>query len=119
MNPARGDCIWFHTTPKERLERILREGLHVNSPPTWQAAPEPWIYLSTRPWRCGEHEQVVLEVNLAGFSEDEARSEVGWPFVDGPGTESWESRWQLRVTRDIPPERIRVAAGSNLNERRA
>ncbi len=108
VNPARGDCLWYHTTPAERVEAILRDGLRVNSPPVWQAAPEPWIYLSTMPWLCGEHEQVVLEVDLAGFSRDEARSDVGWPFVDGPGSESWERRWQLRVFRDVEAGRVRV-----------
>ncbi len=104
LNHVRGDCVWFHTTPAGRVRSILAEGLRPGSPPTWQSAPEPWIYLSTTPWNDDTEGQVVLAVDLSGFGTDE----VGWPFVDGPGSESWEQRWQLRVMRPIDPERIRV-----------
>jgi hypothetical protein len=102
VNHLRGDCIWFHTTPTERLDSILRDGLKCNSPPAWQSRPEPWIYVSTKPWQCGEHEQVVLAVDLSDVPWDKA----GWPFVDYGG-EEWENRWQLRVFVDIPPGKIR------------
>lgn len=100
INHKTNDCIWYHTTTKDRLDSILSDGLKINSQPHWQSKPEPWIYLSPQPWSGGD---VVLEVDLSGFSEDENRSEVGWAFID-----NWEDRWQLRVFVDIPPDRIKM-----------
>lgn len=100
VNHKRNDCIFFHTTTKDRLDSIFGEGLKINSIPSWQSRAEPWVYLSTVPWDGGE---VILNVNLSDFSIDEARSDVGWAFVDD---DKWEERWQLRVFKNIPPDRI-------------
>lgn len=102
FNHTENSCIWFHTTTKDRLYSILSNGLKINSEPTWQSAPEPWIYLSTVPWTVSNG--IILEVDLSGFSGDDSRSEVGWAFVD-----DWDSRWQLRVYKDIPSDRIKIS----------
>jgi len=39
INHKTGTCIWYHSTPVERVKNILREGLKINSKPTWQANP--------------------------------------------------------------------------------
>lgn len=191
VNPARGDTIWYHTTTPDRLGSILRDGLRCGSPPTCHAAPEPWIYVATRPWVPGleavaEVETVPgatadglgtaaaqaemetgaeAEAETAGLRAEAAAEAVaetgaatkagagwaeavgpppkpsppkpspavdrlpvafaaltavvlevdlrdvperlaGWPFVDGPESESWARRWQLRVMCDVPPERL-------------
>ncbi len=107
INHTRGDAIWFHTTLPNRLESILENGLKISSDPNWQIAPEPWIYLSTVPWHLIERDHVIFEIDLSGFSENEAKSECGWAFADPDDEKEWKDRWQLRVFRDIPPERIR------------
>lgn len=102
INHKRGDCVWFHTTPLSRWGSIERAGLKINSPPTWQTSPEPWIYVSTEPFSPGEN-NMVLEVDLSWLSTEDC----GWPFLDGRDDPDWDNRWQLRVFRDIPPEYIR------------
>lgn len=104
LNHVTDSYIWFHTTPKDRLESVLREGLKINSPPTCQAAPEPWIYVSTEPFWM--ENSVVLEVDL----EDVRHVDAGWPFMSGPekDPEEWKIRWQLRVLVHIPPDRLKL-----------
>lgn len=99
INHKTGTCIWYHSAPVERVKNILREGLKINSKPTWQANPEPWIYVSTEPWNSDSN--VVFEVDLSFLNTDEA----GWPF--GQDEEPLENRWQLRVFKDIPSSFIK------------
>lgn len=88
INPKRDDCIWYHSTPNERVESILKNGLKINSKPTWQSKPEPWIYVSTTPFDESDG-TTTFEVDLSELPWDMA----GWPF---------DSDWQLRVFCDIP-----------------
>ena len=100
INHKNGTCVWYHSTPKERVGSILQEGLRINSPPTWQSGPEPWIYMSTIPWNAENN--TVLEVDLSFLNTYEA----GWPF--GQDEEPLENRWQLRVLIDIPKRYINL-----------
>ncbi len=102
INHESGTCVWYHTTPNDRVGSILRDGLKVNSKPTWQDKPEPWIYVSTLPWG-NEDNVTILEVDLSVIETTDA----GWPFVD-EGTPEWEERWQLRVFKDIPPDKVKL-----------
>lgn len=102
VNHKRGDCIWFHTTTLDRWGSIEKLGLKINSAPTWQSAPEPWIYVSTEPFSPDDG-NIVLEVDLSWLPVEDC----GWPFLDGKDDPEWDNRWQLRVFRDIPPEYIK------------
>ena len=99
INHLDDSTIWYHSTPKDRLESILEHGLKINSPPTYQSRPEPWIYLSPAPWEMGE--LVILQVNL----DEVAESDAGWAFTS-PEDDNWDDRWQLRVMVDIPTSKI-------------
>lgn len=90
INPKRNNCIWYHSTPRERVKSILKSGLKINSEPTWQSKPEPWIYVSTIPF-FELPDYVTFEVDLSKL----AWEKCGWAF-DG-----YE---QLRVFEDIPVE---------------
>ncbi|MDD5065024.1 MAG: hypothetical protein PHQ35_09755 [Phycisphaerae bacterium] len=100
INHKTGSFIWYHSTPKERLDNIRKEGLKINSEPSWQGEPEPWIYVSTIPWNAENN--VVLEVDLSFLNT----YECGWPFVDKDTP--LEDLWQLRVFKDIPLKYIEV-----------
>jgi hypothetical protein len=111
INYKNNSCIWYHTTPLERVETILREGLKINSEPTWQSSSEPWIYLSVEPWLPESKEPyTVLEVDLSFLHTNDC----GWPFVDPTNDAEWDGRWQLRVFKDIPPEYIKVMSMKSL-----
>jgi hypothetical protein len=100
VNPNDESFIWYHTTHKDRLERVLEEGLIRNSEPVWQSGPEPWIYLSTVPW---EYEGgVILEIDLSRFKFEY----VGWAFANENSPK--EEKWQLRCFVHIPPEVIKI-----------
>jgi hypothetical protein len=100
INHETENCIWYHTTYVSRLQFILNEGLRINSLPSWQFAPEPWIYVSTIPWHVKDG--IILEVNLSFLNIDEC----GWPFVDAD-----EPKWQLRVFKDIPASCVKKWRG--------
>ena len=102
INHKNNSCIWYHTTPNDRVEKILREGLRINSDPGWQEEPEPWIYVSTEPFMLSP-ETTTFEVDLSFLGG----LECGWPFTE-PGAPDWEDRWQLRVFKDIPAKYLKV-----------
>ena len=96
INPETNNTIWYHSTPKERLDSILKEGLRINSIPTFETGgPYPWIYVSTVPFDPDNQKLVLLQIDLRDIPEERA----GWPFED---------RWQLRVFMDIPAKYINV-----------
>ena len=103
INHVRGDCVWYHSTPIERVEKILKEGLRINSLPSWYSSPMPWIYVSIRPNDYKQEGYATIETDLSFLNP----KECGWPFVE-PGMPEWEERWQLRVFRDIPAEKLRL-----------
>ena len=105
INHKTGKCIWYHTTPNRNVSKILKEGLKINSTPEYQNAPEPWIYVSTVPWSGGEG-KTIFEVDLSDISVLEA----GWPF--GQDEDPIEKRWQLRVMKNIPPDKISLYQAS-------
>ncbi len=100
-NHKNNSYIWYHTTPQDRLDSILEHGLKINSLPTCQSSPEPWIYVSTEGFWM--EDSVTFEVDLEHIEHED----VGWPFIDLEGP-SWESRWQLRVLVDVPPDKLKV-----------
>ena len=108
VNHKNGKCIWYHTTTPDRVDAIKKQGLKINSLPTWQSSKEPWIYLSTEPWStdsCGDY--VILEVNLDWLPVENC----GWAFADPDNKEEWANRWQLRVFVDIPADKICIKRG--------
>lgn len=108
LNHKNDSYIWYHTTPQERVDSILKDGLKINSPPTYQGGPEPWIYVSTEPFWM--ENGVTLKVDL----EDVKHKDAGWPFQSGPeeDPEEWEARWQLRVFVDVPTEKLKIDGSS-------
>ena len=100
-NHKNDSYIWYHTTPRERVSSILENGLKINSSPTCQFSPEPWIYVSTEGFWM--ENGVTFEVDLENVEYEDA----GWPFIDLEG-QSWDGRWQLRVLVDIPPDKLKV-----------
>lgn len=100
INHETNNCIWYHTTNKDRLESILTNGLKINSPPVWQGSPEPWIYLSTTPWNTINH--IVLEIDLSFLDKEDC----GWAFADNDSP--IEQRWQLRVFNNIDQKYIKI-----------
>lgn len=105
MNTGIYNClyknyIWYHCTPPERVNSILKEGLKINSMPTYQDCPEPWIYVSSKPFFLN---LVVLTIDLSYLPWDKA----GWPF--GEEEKPIEERIQLRILEDIPVKYINIA----------
>ena len=94
INPKSGNCIWYHSTPKERVDLILKEGLKINSEPTYQFSKEHWIYIATIPFNTNPG-FITFEVDCSDIDEEKA----GWPF---------SSDWQLRVFEDIPPDKLKL-----------
>ena len=94
INPENNSTIWYHSTPNDRVESILKNGLLINSKPEYQSKPEPWIYVSTVIFT-NEKGFTTFEVNLDEIDEDD----VGWPFEDN---------WQLRVFVNIPANKLKI-----------
>jgi len=109
LNHRTDSFVWYHTTPVERLNSILENGLKINSPPTCQGSAEPWIYVSTEPFWIKDG--IVLEVDLEEMKHDDA----GWPFMSGPeeDPEEWATRWQLRVFVNVPPKKLTIYSSCN------
>lgn len=90
--------VCYHSTAPDRVERILRDGLRPNSPPTWFSRPAPYVMLSRKPWLDLNGETtVVLEVSdpsiLTRYFEKPFDPEgLRWPY-------------------EIKPEYIKVVAG--------
>jgi len=56
--------ICYHTTTKDRVKSIMKNGLLPNSPPTWFSSPTPYVMLSDTPWwDLNGKESVVIEVS--------------------------------------------------------
>lgn len=76
---------WFHTTTKERADRILSEGLKVNQPATYSTGSLDYmkdvygmipIFLSKRNIHYdGDTSSVILEVNIEGL-EDKLAADI-------------------------------------------
>jgi hypothetical protein len=66
-NHENNSCIWYHSTLKGLASKILREGLMINSIPTFQSSSEPRIYVSTHPFTC-DKDFVTFKVDLSKFS---------------------------------------------------
>ena len=90
VNPVSGNYMWYHSTPIERADSIRKNGLKINSEPTWQSKPEPWIYVSVVPF-FELPDYVTFEVDLSKLPWDKC----GWAF---------DGEEQLRVFEDIPTE---------------
>jgi hypothetical protein len=100
INHKTGNTIWYHTTTKDRVPSILKTGLKINSKPTWQINPEPWIYVSTIPWNCTGN--ATFEVDLSFLDINDC----GWAFADADSPPN--EKWQLRVFKDIPVKYIKI-----------
>ena len=94
INNENNSTIWYHSTPNNRVESILKNGLLINSEPTYQSHPEPWIYISTVIFT-KESGFTTFEVNLDEVEEKDA----GWPFEDN---------WQLRIFVNIPANKLKI-----------
>jgi len=77
----------YHTTIKERLKSISKNGLKPNSKPIWFMLPVPYIMLSLRPWRYlnGEN-SIVLGISDPAIRESCFVDPEGlrWPFIIKP-----------------------------------
>lgn len=102
INHENGNCIWYHTTPNDRVDIIFKKGLKINSEPSWQSYPEPWIYISTIPWIDDNENATVFKVDLSFINKDDC----GWAFADNDSPK--EELWQLRVFRDIPSKYLEI-----------
>ena len=109
INHKNNTTIWYHTTPTNNVESILKYGLKINSKPTFQKHSEPWIYLSTVPFLdFGVINDITLfEVDCRDIEEENA----GWPFADDNTPLS--DLWQLRVFVDIAPKYLKIKEIAN------
>lgn len=77
----------YHTTTKDRVESILKNGLLPNSKPTWFTEPTPYVMLSKEPWLdLNGEDSVVLKVTdpaikLEYFDDPEG---LRWPYKIEP-----------------------------------
>ncbi len=55
--------ICYHTTTRDRLASILKQGLLPNSEPAWFSSPAPYVMLSLNPWPSLNDDSVVLLVD--------------------------------------------------------
>lgn len=101
INHKNNNCIWYHTTTNDKVDSIIKNGLKINSSPTWQNKPEPWIYLSVVPWKEGK-DITIFEVDLSFLDTNEC----GWAFADEDTP--LEELWQLRVFKNIPSNKIKI-----------
>jgi len=94
--------ICYHTTTRDRLASIMRDGLLPNSEPTWFCTPAPYVMLGPQPWPGLNGEQsVVLEIDDPAIPDDAfADPETGLCHHDG----LW---WPHRIA----PEHIRALDG--------
>jgi hypothetical protein len=102
-NHENNSCIWYHSTLKGLASKILREGLMINSIPTFQSSSEPRIYVSTHPFTC-DKDFVTFKVDLSKFDVKYAK----WPFHEGD--KPIEKRWQLCIYHNIPPELLTLSS---------
>ena len=73
----------YHTTKKDRVENILREGLKPLSNPSYFSSPAPYIMLSDKPWHdLHGAESVVLAINDPQISPEYFDNPEGlrWPY---------------------------------------
>lgn len=110
VNPLTKTHTFYHVTTKDRLESILKEGLRINSKPTWYSRPYPFICLGTVPFidfLTDEYgvspNAVLLEVDMKGFIEDEEERRA-WNEREF----DWRD-WQVKIEHNIPPERVKLS----------
>lgn len=73
----------YHSTTKERLISILKNGLRVNSKPNFFSSPTPYIMLSNKPlYNLNGILTVVLEINDPTIIEEYFDNDEGlrWPY---------------------------------------
>ena len=99
LNHEDGTFVWYHSTPKSRYKSIKQNGLKINSLPTYQDVPEPWIYVSSHPFIVN-NDFITFKVNLSWLNHEYA----GWPF--GEDEKPLHERWQLRIFCDIAYEHL-------------
>ena len=95
FNHENNNFIWYHSTLRGLASKILKEGLVINSIPTFQESPEPRIYVSTHPFT-SDKDFITFQVDLSNFDEQYAK----WPFneINKP----INHRWQLCIYKNIP-----------------
>ncbi len=79
--------ICYHTTLKDRIESILKEGLLPNSKPAWFTTRTPYIMLCLRPWyKLNGYASVVLEVNDPKIKKEHfvKTDMLRWPSIIDP-----------------------------------
>ena len=96
FNVENNSYIWYHSTPSGLVSKIRKEGLKINSIPTYQDLPEPRIFISTHPFIFSP-DFVTFRVDLSYFPIKYAK----WPFNEGD--KPLEERWQLCIYHDISP----------------
>lgn len=97
INSYNDSTIWYHSTPQNRVDRILSDGLKPYSQPNDGNPRFPWIYLSQKPLYLHNDDIALLEVDLCDMPEED----VGFPFLD-------DYRWEIRVFVEIPPKYIKL-----------
>lgn len=94
INPKTGTHEWYHSTPPERVEDILKDGLKTSATPVQQKkrAAVPGVFLSATPFK---EEWPTFKVN----TEDIHESKIS---LDG----ETEDRLAVRISEDIPANKI-------------
>ncbi len=95
FNVKNNTFIWYHSTLSGLASKILKEGLRINSIPTFQDSPEPRIFVSTHPFTTNK-DFVTFKVDLSNLDDQY----VKWPFNECE--KPLQKRWQLCVYCDIP-----------------
>lgn len=95
INPDNNTTIWYHTTLRDRVPKILSDGLKIFSPGSGSGYNRvPWLYISSKPLIS---DKPIFKVNLVGVREDAVK-------------ELFDSRIDdcihQRVFIDIEPDRL-------------
>ncbi len=73
--------VLYHSTIKDRVANILREGLKPLADPIWFASPAPYVMLSDEPWLNlnGDETVVLIVTDPAIRPEDFDEEGLRWP----------------------------------------
>lgn len=80
VNPDNNSTVWYHSTPKDRVSNILKEGLKIFSPGSDISSKRvPWLYLSSKPLIS---DKAIFQIDISDIKEEDVK-EVFGGRVDG------------------------------------
>ena len=95
INPDNNSTVWYHSTPKDRVSNILKQGLKTFSPGSDISSKRvPWLYLSSKPLIS---DKAVFSVDISDIKEEEVKEIFGGRV---------DSCIYQRVFVNIPAEKI-------------